>query len=398
MSFSLSTVSVLGAVASLALAVPASVVLVEVLAFASLPRRRSPEAPTRPRIAVIMPAHDEALGIAPPIAAVLAQLAVGDRLVVVADNCSDDTAEVARSLGALVVERSDTEKRGKGYALDFGLRSLEADPPEVVLIVDADCVVAEGALERLARTAVALERPVQALYLMRSPEGAGLKTRIAEFAWLMKNHVRPEGARRLGLPCHLMGTGMAFPWEIARGLRWASGHLVEDMELGVELALTGRAPVFREDALVESRFPEQSDGLRTQRTRWEHGHFSIIKTHAPRLLLRGLRSFSPATILFALDLAVPPLASFVLLLLVVTLFGGLIAVVGAGSVPLVLALSDFFAFAIAILLGWGLAGRRVVSFGELAGVPLYVLGKLPVYAKLFGKKQQEWVRTKRDVP
>lgn len=398
MSPATSLLDSVGVALTLLLAAPASLVLAETVAYGVIPKRALPVSAVRPRLAVVMPAHNEALGIAPSIASVLGQLGPEDRLVVVADNCSDETAAVARQLGALVVERRDAERRGKGYALDFGLRSLDGDPPDIVLIVDADCVVRSGALERLARAARALRRPVQALYLMRSPERAGLKTRIAEFAWLMKNQVRPGGAGRLGLPCHLMGTGMAFPWEIARDLAWASGHLVEDMELGVELALAGQPPVFCEEALVESRFPEQTEGLRTQRTRWEHGHFSIIKSHAPRLLFRGIQRFRPSLVLFALDLAVPPLASFVLLQLLALLVGGSLAFFFGAFAPLWCAVTVFLAFSSAIFLGWALEGRKAVSLGELAGVPWYVLGKLPVYAKLFGKKQNEWVRTKRDVP
>src|SRR5262249_28274109 len=140
------------------------------------------------------------------------QLAPGDRVLVVADNCADDTAAVAAAAGAEVVQRRDPMCRGKGYALDFGVRHLAQDPPDVVIVVDADCAVAPGALARLASECSAGGRPVQALYLMHAPPGAGLRTRIAAFAWIVKNKVRPLGGQRAGWPCLLMGTGMAFGW------------------------------------------------------------------------------------------------------------------------------------------------------------------------------------------
>ena len=173
------------------------------------------EGAARPRTAVLVPAHDEAAGIAASLATIVPQLAPGDRLVVVADNCSDDTARVAAAAGAEAIRRDDPERRGKGYALDFGVRHLAADAPGVVVIVDADCVLHPGSLGRIATTCVASGRPVQALYLMRSPPGAPLSTRISEFAWAVRNLVRPLGALRLGatiggnLHVHLGQTNVA---------------------------------------------------------------------------------------------------------------------------------------------------------------------------------------------
>ena len=198
---------------ALILLVPVLVLLIQIVAG-----RRKDSLPTatqargRPSVAVLMPAHDEAAGIAAALATVLPQLQADDRLLVVADNCSDDTARIARDAGAEVVERSDAHHKGKGYALDHGLRHLAGEAKEVLLIVDADCDVAPGSVERLTRECIASARPVQALYLMHSPPGAGLKTRISEFAWALRNEARPLGCERLGWPCQLMGTGMAsFP-------------------------------------------------------------------------------------------------------------------------------------------------------------------------------------------
>jgi glycosyltransferase involved in cell wall biosynthesis len=195
----------------------------------------------RPRLAVLIPAHNEASIIVATIGSVLPQLSTLDRLLVVADNCLDETAAIASAAGAQVIERSDTTRRGKGYALDFGVRHLGTDATEVAVIVDADCQVAAGALDRLARRCVRSRRPVQALYLMYARNGAGFRTRIAQFAWIVKNKIRPLGLHRLGLPCQLMGTGMAFPWSCLATGSLATGHLVEDLKLGIDLA-RGRAP------------------------------------------------------------------------------------------------------------------------------------------------------------
>ncbi len=130
----------LGALALL-LSIPILVLLTEVVAAIRLPQRsaRGPSNSARPRVSVLVPAHNESARIVPTLTDVLAQMGPGDRLLVVADNCSDDTASAARAAGAEVIERHDETNIGKGHALDFGIRHLSAAPPEVVIVVDADC-------------------------------------------------------------------------------------------------------------------------------------------------------------------------------------------------------------------------------------------------------------------
>jgi len=146
-----------------------------------------------PKLAILMPAHNESLVIAHTIQTILPQMNSQDHLLVVADNCNDDTAAIARNLGATVIERTNLYDCGKGYALDYGLQHLKANPPQVVLIIDADCMVVNGALNKLASACVTYQRPIQCLYLMESQPNPSLKARIAEFAWLVKNKVRPLG-------------------------------------------------------------------------------------------------------------------------------------------------------------------------------------------------------------
>lgn len=353
---------------------------------------------SRPRLAVLMPAHDESAGIAAAIATIRPQLASGDRLLVVADNCADDTASVAATAGAEVVSRLDPLRRGKGHALDFGVRALEADPPDVVVIVDADCAVAPGSLERLGVACSRYARPVQALYLMRSPSGAALRTRVAEFAWIVRNHVRPLGWLHLGLPCQLMGTGMAFPWPLLREAALASSHLVEDLQLGLDLAVAGTPPLFCPEASVTSMFPAQADATAAQRTRWEHGHFAMIASAGPRLLWRGIRQGRPALVAMALDLCVPPLAALVLMLSVCVALSLCLGWAGGSWGPALVGAGASALLGLAVSLAWRRFGRGSVTLRELFGVPAYVLAKLPIYAQLLRKRQVDWVRTKRDEP
>lgn len=354
------------------------------------------EVPARPRIAVLVPAHNESAGIAWPLNALRAQLQAGDRVVVVADNCTDDTAEVAQANGAEVITRFDAGRRGKGYALDFGVRHLEAAPPEVVIVVDADCVVRGEAVDLLARQCMAAGRPVQALYLMRSPRGASLKTQVAEFAWAVKNWARPLGYHHLGLPCQLMGTGMAFPWPLIRDAELASGQIVEDLKLGLDLAASGHAPCFCPQALVTSVFPANSEGVQSQRTRWEHGHLGMLLKEGPRQLLNGVNGRNTGLLALALDLCVPPLALLTLLVLVLCLCGGALWAITGSALPWSLALINPGLVGVAVLLAWARFGRDILSLPSLAYAPFYALGKVPLYLKFLVKRQVEWVRSRRD--
>jgi cellulose synthase/poly-beta-1,6-N-acetylglucosamine synthase-like glycosyltransferase len=376
---------------------PAMVLLVEVVA-AAVPHRRSDaiaEAREAPSFAVLVPAHDEAAGIAASLATILPQLRAGDRILVVADNCTDTTADVARNAGVEVVERRDALQRGKGHALDFGLRALAARRPAVVIVVDADCACEPGSLRRLATRALQSGRPVQALYRMHAPHGAGLRTRIAAFAWIVKNQVRPLGLQRLGLPCQLMGTGMAFPWPLIAGAPLASSHLVEDLQLGLDLAAAGTPPLFCPEACVHSEFPLDAEALVAQRTRWEHGHLSVLAAVGGPLLWRAIARGRPALAALALDLCVPPLASLVLLASAATVLGAVLAALGGSAAPLALAATSLVAIGSAVMLAWNGHGRSVVSLGELLRAPVYALAKIPIYARLLRKRQVEWVRTRR---
>jgi len=398
--------AIVAVVLGLFLLVVVGVLATQVLAHASMstsssralgaPAPREPGA-SRPSVAILVPAHDEEGGITPTLAGALAQLRAGDRLLAVADNCSDGTAAVARAAGAEVVERA-SELRGKGFALAFGVEHLRAKPPQAVVILDADCDLGPGALDALLDALVREQRPVQALYLMRAPAAAGLSRRLAEFAWRVRNWVRPGGWQRLGLPCQLMGTGMAFSWEMLQGASLANASIVEDMKLGIDLGLQGQPPVFCDRALVTSRFPESAAATSTQRTRWEHGHLEMILREVPPLLAQAIRRGDVRLLGLALDLSVPPLALLAALLGLDAVLAWLAAWLGAGSAVAGGASALLLLFAAAILLAWYCRGRDIVRLGELLSVPWYIVAKLPVYLRFLVRRQTQWVRTDRDKP
>lgn len=355
---------------------------------------------TRPRVAVLVPAHDEELGIADTLRDILHQLGPQDRLVVVADNCSDATEEIARTAGAEVVVRSNPARRGKSYALDFGVRYLAVDPPEVLIVVDADCKLDPGSLGIMAALTYESGRPVQARNesLLPTDRPASLGQRVAMFAVRVKNHVRSQGLKRMGLPCQLMGTGMAFPWPAIRSVEIASGELAEDLVLGLELARIGLAPSYCPEARVTSPFPASGEGVKTQRERWETGHLRTIARRIPGFLLEAIRHRNVHLMVLAADAAVPPLALGALAIAANVILSGVMALLAPIFVlPLVLSAGAALLFAVAVGLAWLQAGRDILSARDLALIaPAYALAKLPLYARALRGKRTSWIRSPRE--
>ena len=351
--------------------------------------------PPPPTSVILMPAHNEEKVIGDTLAR-LKGLLPQVRVLVVADNCTDATADIARSLGAWVVERTSADLRGKGYALQYGLEQLRAQAPEVVMVLDADCSTTPADMHRLAFACARMAVPVQGIYLMHAPEGAAIGGKVAEFAWLVKTMVRPLGWRAWGGTCQLMGSGFALPWHIAQTLNLASGHIVEDMKLTMDLAARRLAPVFVGTSKVTSVFPTAVAAQSTQRRRWEHGHLGMIVSEVPRALLKAALTANRQLAAVALDLLVPPLSLLVLLLAGLSLLA-LVQAVGWGlswAVWLVWLLAA--ALGCAVLLAWSTWGRAVLTARELASIPGFVWRKLGVYTGFLWRRERQWTRTDRD--
>ncbi len=241
------------------------------------------------KVTILVPAHNEELVIAATLEQLKGVLKKQDRLLVVADNCSDRTAEIASVMGATVIERCDFINKGKGYALDYGLEFLKNNPPDVVVIIDADCTVYPGTIERLTECVISTGRPAQAIYLMsKSKNSKSAKDFVSEFSNIVRNLVRPLGLDNLGINCPLLGTGMAFPWSAIRSVNLANGHLLEDLKLGLDLTIAGHKPVFCSEAKVTAYLPSSLQAAKSQKTRWVHGQLNLMQTYIPILLKEAL--------------------------------------------------------------------------------------------------------------
>ncbi len=360
----------------------------------------TPEAAQRPSVAVLVPAHNESAHLLPTLACLKAQLGAGDRLIVIADNCNDDTASQAALAGAEVLVRSDSTRRGKGYALAHGVDALRSAPPAVLMVVDADCTLSPQAVDVAVRACAGSARPVQLLNLMQAPPDVALRHRLLEFAMRVKNHARALGAARLGGCCHLMGTGMALPWALAANAELATGHVAEDMRLGTDLAVAGHSTLFLPSQAVYSQFPLQAHDAHAQKARWEHGHLATLGEQLPRLLAAALRRRDKGLLVLALDLCIPPLALYVLVMVAALAATSAVALVWPVLWPVLWPAAAVLAagagaVVLAVLLSWRRFARQLLSPADLLSAGGYVLWKAPIYLAYLARRRSGWVRAKR---
>ena len=353
---------------------------------------------SRPRIAILIPAHNEEHSLPATLVALRSEVRDGDRIVVVADNCTDATASLALRQGAEVAERNDPARRGKGFAMDFGLRHLAANPPEVVVVIDADCIVSKGALDDLIGQTARTGLPAQALYLLEVPQGGSLRDEISAYAFMLKNQVRPTGLARLRFPCPLYGTGMAFPYPLLRDIPMADGNIVEDLQLGLNLVCLGQPPQFCPSAVVRGALPADPAAALMQRRRWEHGHVQTIVLQLPKLLAAAARRMEFAPLASALDLSIPPLSLLSIGVMLMVILTAIFARLGGSPVPLFIIWSAISLAFIALLATWVKFGRNTLGLASLLAIPFYVLWKVPMYLGLLTRNRTQWVRTARPAP
>jgi cellulose synthase/poly-beta-1,6-N-acetylglucosamine synthase-like glycosyltransferase len=382
-------------VCELALVVPIILLAAECFA-AYFPRRTATSNPQRKSVNILIPAHNESLLIATTLASIRTQLTPADRLIVVADNCTDDTAAIARQAGAEALERSDPSNRGKGFALAWGISEAGLHDDSIVIMLDADTQPAPGAITALADSLLATGRPQQAVYLMDPPPDATPQDRISAFAFCLKNQVRLLGAGRLGIPCHLTGSGMALTPAMLSGVHLASAAIVEDMQLGIDLSVKGLPPRLCPSALVRGGLPSGRKAKKSQRRRWEHGHLATMFQNVPPLLANGITKGRPNLILLALDLSIPPLALLATLCMGFFLLSAAIFIIfHVGRLAFLLGMINGTIFAAAGFLAWAGFARGLLPLATIGYIPQYVLAKIPLYLSAIVRREKAWVPTAR---
>jgi cellulose synthase/poly-beta-1,6-N-acetylglucosamine synthase-like glycosyltransferase len=348
---------------------------------------------------IIVPAHNEAAVIARTVASLrkIDWPAERFRIIVCADNCTDETAAKARAAGASVIERHDPTRRGKGYALDFAFQSSRAAGlADAVVIIDADAEVSPNLLEAIAARLESGVQAVQVHYGVLNPM-ASWRTRLITIAKGAVHIVRSRARERLGLSCGIRGTGWCVTHQLLQAVPYQAFSLTEDLEYGIELGLAGYRVAYADEADCDAEMVSNEQSARAQRQRWERGRFQLMRSKTWPLLKAAVRRRSAVCLDLAFDLLVLPI-SYVGLIIV-----AMLAVAGAAApwfsgMQVWLYLSAVCAASLMcyVLRGWQLSTIGLIGVLDLARAPGFLLWKLQLLVRT--QKSKGWERTDRERP
>ncbi len=384
---------------SVEIALLAPMLYLMTLSVAALAQRQqcSTDQDLNTRFALLVPAHNEA-AVLSHLFASLRDLSYPAALVevhLVADNCTDTTAALAREAGAFVYERHNETEQGKGHALRWLLAQLEATGREydAYVIIDADSQVSPNFLNEMHTQLQTGQQIIQSQYRVQNSQEAwtaGLRS----VAFALFNHLRPLGRTALGWSSGLKGTGMCFSKAVVQRFGWKSFSLTEDVEYHVELVKAGLRVAYAPTAITWSAMPTSLKQAQSQQMRWERGRLELVRRHVPHLLWQTLRTGNTALFDAAMEILTPPLSALV----------GLIVLCAASAVLLpsylgmLLALALLAALATYVLIGLRLASLPPAAYRSLLFAPAYIVWKLWLYlAALVSPGERRWIRTSREV-
>jgi 1,2-diacylglycerol 3-beta-glucosyltransferase len=352
---------------------------------------------------VIVPAHNEEVGIAATVRSLRAlDYPPGMyRVVVVADNCTDATATRAAEAGAEVLERKDVERRGKGYALAHAFeQSLLAGKADAVVVVDADTTTTPNLLRVFDALFRSGAKAIQAEYRVANRDS--WRTRLMHIGFTLFHDVRSRAREQLKVSVGLRGNGMAFSLPLLREVPHEAFSIVEDVEYGIRLGRAGHRVHYAGEAQVFGEMVASGAASRSQRERWEGGRWALARRHAGSLLGEGVRRPSLLLLDLAADLLVPPLTYVVLAATLGFMASASWVAFGHGAwwavAPWLLTEIELGVY---IVRGVWLArvGPRVVL--DLLWAPVYMIWKVALATGSTsvrgerGERGDKWVRTAR---
>lgn len=354
------------------------------------------------RFAILAPAHNEEK-LLPTLLANLDRLDYPRHLFtlyVVADNCTDGTATLARAAGATVYERFDAINIGKGYAMQWLLARLQEDGIlfDAAVILDADSIVSPNFLNVMDARLARGERVIQAHYAVLSPDRSWLMG-LRAAALALVHYLRPLGRTALGGSVGLKGNGMVFQRAILAEHQW-SASVTEDIEYHMSLVLAGERVTFAPDATVWAEMPGTLRGAYSQNVRWEQGRLQLALHYVPKLFKAAFAQQGQAgrpTRYLLLDSMLEHLIPPFSILLGATLLYLLVTIL-AGSLSLLLLAILLFSGQLLYIMGGLLLARTPAStYLALLYAPIFILWKIWLLLRIMGRaEQQGWVRTARD--
>lgn len=352
------------------------------------------------KFAIIVPAHNEEKIIAKTIYSLSGLIYPKKNydVFVIADNCTDSTASLARSLGANVLERHNKKKTGKGYALRWAFdRLLEEKEYDALIVVDADSLISGNYLEVMNYYLENGSRVIQSSDLVL-PEPGNWSIESTRIGFMLYNYVKPLGRKVLNFNMGLRGNGMCFRRDVLEDVPWQAWSQTEDVEYGLVLLLKGIKIDFAPEATVYAQMPTEPKNAESQRSRWEIGRYQIIQRYTLKFLYQSIKKRSASFFDVFIELVTPPFVN--MMLMVVALFIAATILWYMGFVSLI----HFVMWGFLVLLGFaylfiglyvGEADKDL--YKSLLHLPVYIYWKMKVYGRVLRKgKESKWVKTERD--
>jgi cellulose synthase/poly-beta-1,6-N-acetylglucosamine synthase-like glycosyltransferase len=372
-----------------------------VLAFGAVRSAPKPKTHFRTpttRFMIVIPAHNEVN----VIRATINRLHALDYPIhlysinILADHCSDNTAEAARQAGACVYERNEGPRSGKGAALSWLFqKTLKNEKCDAVVIFDADTRVDPAFLRVMDWRLVQGDQVIQGQHIICNPD-EGWYPALTSAMFLIDNRFQNLGRTNLGWSAKNMGDSICFHVDILRKLGWGEG-LTEDYHLRLRLLLKGIRIVYEPAAIGYGEAPLTWARARTQRVRWLRGTHDAKQQFVKHLIVEGMKKRNLAMLDGALQASLPSYSTLSLIILIIL----------AIQIPI-----DYFSKSISLWTLNSIWAAMVVTlfvyplvglFLERAPVKAYLAICLGPYFILwrtwlalisrFGRKQVTWIRT-----
>lgn len=369
------------------------------VALVAPPRHLAYASQPRTRFAVLIPAHNEENLLQSTLDSCRALDYPKDllRVVVVADNCTDATAQVAAAAGVESLERFDAQRRGKGYALAWALPRLLDGTVDTVMVLDADCELDPHALRLLDAQLSQGHEAMQLNNVTNNASDSPISFLLA-VANKLENDFFYAPKSRLGAAVLLRGTGMVLHADILRRFPWEAFSVVEDTDYSLRLLEAGVPIRFLPEARVVSAFPSQYKTLSVQRSRWVGGMVTFSVLRGLSLLAKGLFLLRPRLA----DAGITLLTLSRALIIGELVFAWLIVFAAAMvspayalslAVALLVASLGYFAYAV---VGLATVDHASLSWKHVVLLPLTTLTYLLVAMKsLLYAGSTQWVKTPR---
>ncbi|CAM2065580.1 Glycosyltransferase family 2 protein [Sulfidibacter corallicola] len=354
---------------------------------ALIPYRQGKKDDRPRRIAVVIPAHNETLLISETVTKALTQQEYPAEhycVFVIADNCSDDTAEKAAKAGARVLERH--ENPGKGQGLHQAFTQLLEEDWDAFLVIDADTQMHPRALQTISEALADGAKATQLFYGVLNPKDS-MRTVAMEFALASFNGLRPRGKAPFKASSGIFGNGFCLSREVLSKVPYLAHSIVEDLEYHLRLLEAGYKVRFLDLAWVKAQMPITSQQAQSQRVRWERGRMQMIRQHAWPQLRKALTGSLTAFEAF-IDVVMPPVSAIAVTIILALALGPNLVRIGALA-----------AFAM-LVFHYGVASLKYGSVSGLIRIgfylPWYIVWKTYiVVASLIKQRSLGWVRTKR---